>query len=485
MEVAMRKSIVAGLMTLSFLTGVGGTYVGYSFIDEKQDRLKEIQQSAMRAAAPSNSQDYTKLEEAYDTIAANYFKKVDQDKLTEGAIKGMLDTLKDPYSTYMDEKKMKQFTDSLGSSFEGIGAEIGMEEGKLIVTAPIKGSPAEKAGIKARDHIYQINGKDIKGLSQTDAVMKIRGKKGTKVKLGVLRPGVDHPLQFEITRDKIPVHTVYASTEKVNGKKIGVMRITSFSEKTSTEFTDNLKDFEKAGIKGLIIDVRGNSGGYLQSVKDMLDQLVTKEKPYAMTEERNGKREKMYSNLNQKKKYPIVVLVDNGSASASEILAGALKEAGGYKLVGENTFGKGTVQQTIPMQDGSTIKLTISKWLTPDGNWIHKKGVKPNITVKQPDYFYLTPLQIKEPLKLDQNSDKIKTAQKLLDAVGYNPGRTDGYFSLQTEQAVKSFQKSVGMKETGMIDTKTSDKLQQIIVEKIRDDKNDLQLKRALKEVSK
>ncbi len=165
------------------------------------------------------------------------------------------------------------------------------------------------------------------------------------------------------------------------------------------DFKKELKTLEKQDIEGLIIDVRGNPGGLLSSVEEILQELVTNEKPYVQIEQRNGEKMRYFSELKTNKDYPIAVLIDKGSASASEILAGALKEAENYALIGEKTFGKGTVQQAVPMGDGSNIKLTLFKWLTPDGNWIHKKGIEPSIAVNQPDIYRTHPLNLEKPLK--------------------------------------------------------------------------------------
>lgn len=271
----------------------------------------------------------------------------------------------------------------------------------------------------------------------------------------------------------------------MNGKRIGYIEITSFAEKTAEDFKKKLSEFEKKGIAGLIIDVRGNPGGYLQSVEEILKDLVPKDKPYVQIEERDGDKQRFFSNITEKKDYPIVVLIDNGSASASEILAAALKEAGGYPLVGEKTFGKGTVQQALPMDDGSHIKLTLYKWLTPNGNWIHQKGIEPDVKVKQPDFFYAHPLQIDKPLAYDMNNEQVKSAQQMLKGLGFDPGREDGYFSKQTEQAVQSFQKANGLQVTGKIDKQTANMLQTKVMEAVRDERYDEQLKRALQLIAK
>lgn len=442
-----------------------------------------LKNPSVAASAQSSDETIPGLEKfikAYELISEKYVHPVDKNRLLEGAIQGMMSSLGDPYSVYMDKETVRQFTESLDSSFEGIGAEIGMNNGKITIISPFKNSPAEKAGLKPNDEIVKIDGKTISSSDLHDAVLKIRGEKGTTVKLAIRRPGSKDLLFFEIKRDEIPIETVFSSEINKNGKRLGVLHITSFSERTADDFKQKLKMLEKRKINGLVIDVRSNPGGYLQAVEQILQQLVPNHAPYIQIEKRDGKREMYYSTLKEKKHYPIAVLIDNGSASASEILAAALKEAGGYAIVGEKSFGKGTVQQTIPLDDGSNIKLTLYKWLTPKGNWIHEKGVEPTVKISQPDYFKAGPLDILQPLKKEMNNEQVRIAQILLSGLGYDPGRKDGYFSAETELAVKAFQKMNGLSVTGKVDQKTAIKMNELITKETRSKQNDLQLQTAI-----
>lgn len=234
----------------------------------------------------------------------------------------------------------------------------------------------------------------------------------------------------------------------------------------------------------MVIDVRGNPGGLLNVVEDMLKLFIPEDMPYLQIEDQNGDKTPYYSQLKEKKEYPITVLVDEGSASASEILAVAMKEAG-YDVVGQTSFGKGTVQQAVPLGDGSTIKLTFYKWLSPKGNWINEKGVEPTIEKKQPDYYYSNPIQIDDPFGFDQSDEKIGNIQKMLSGLDYEPGREDGYFSKETVKAVKEFQQKNDIKVTGEVDKKTAGLLETKIVEKIRNGEDDVQLDTALKALYK
>ncbi|MCM3162313.1 S41 family peptidase [Metabacillus litoralis] len=486
----MNQKITAFLLALGVLVGAGGMFVGLELTEDPAPKETEaiptfgnVFQSEEEQA--SEIEGFDKFKQALELISTKYVEDVDEEELLEGAIQGMLSTLEDPYSVYMDKETAAQFSQSLDSSFEGIGAEVGMQEGRVTIVSPFKGSPAEKAGLQPNDQIVSIDGENVEGLDLHETVLKIRGKKGTKVAIEVVRPNTREKLTFDVVRDEIPLETVFGSTKDYQGKKVGYIQITSFSENTAKDFKETLTKLEKDNIEGLVLDVRGNPGGYLQSVEEILKEFVTKDQPYIQIQERNGDKKRYFSTLSEKKDYPVSVLIDKGSASASEILAGALKEASGYDIVGVTSFGKGTVQQAVPMGDGSNIKLTLYKWLTPEGNWIHKKGVEPTIKVEQPALYQASPLQIEEALTFDMNNDQIKTAQLALKGLGFEPGREDGYFSKATENAVKAFQQTNELPISGKIDLQTADTLNQKVLELRGKEDNDVQLKMAIKSLFK
>ncbi|MCG1026860.1 S41 family peptidase [Virgibacillus halodenitrificans] len=482
-----KMKIVLLLLAALFL-GFAGAYTGVKLANQGEST---IEQSANKGAtekadeqAATTPKDMQKVVQAYTLIKQNYLKDVDDKQLIEGAIQGMLTTLEDPFSSYMDAESMKDFNEQIEAEFEGIGAEVSMVEGKVTIVAPIKDSPAEKAGLRPNDQVLSVDGKSLEGLDLNEAVAKIRGEKGSEVVLEVKRAAASEPFDVTIVRDTIPVETVYNDLKTINGKKTGILEVTNFSEHTAEEFTKQLDSLEKKGIEGLVIDVRGNPGGLLNVVEDMLKLFIPEDMPYLQIEDQNGDKTPYYSQLKEKKEYPITVLVDEGSASASEILAVAMKEAG-YDVVGQTSFGKGTVQQAVPLGDGSTIKLTFYKWLSPKGNWINEKGVEPTIEKKQPDYYYSNPIQIDDPFGFDQSDEKIGNIQKMLSGLDYEPGREDGYFSKETVKAVKEFQQKNDIKVTGEVDKKTAGLLETKIVEKIRNGEDDVQLDTALKALYK
>lgn len=472
----IRKATLIIAIIVALVVGAGGSYAFTSYVDKKGTGIQ---------SASEDTSGLTEVENAYQLIKDNALAKPDAQQLQDGAIQGMLETLDDPYSSFLDEESSTQLNQQLESSFEGIGAEVSMVEKQVTIVAPIKDSPAEDAGLRPNDQVLEVDGDSLQGLNLQEAVNKIRGEKGTTVTLSVKRPGVSEELKIDVTRDEIPVETVYADTKEVDGKKAGVLEITSFSESTADEFKTALDKLEQEGIEGLTIDVRGNPGGILTTVEDILKNFVPSDKPYLQIEDKNGEKQEFYTELKEKKDYPINVLIDEGSASASEILAGAMNQAGDYELIGKTTFGKGTVQQTVPLENESMLKLTLYKWLTPNGDWIHEKGIQPTVEVNQPEYFYSSPIQLDENEKLafNDNNDKIKNLQIMLDGLGYDPSRKDGYFNEKTETAVKQFQQDNDLQGTGEVDQETADLLQTKIIEQVRDGKHDNQMDKALQEL--
>jgi len=424
--------------------------------------------------------DLAKIEEVYETIKENYVFEVSEEELVEGAVQGMMNTLDDPYSEYLNPEAARQLQESLSSSFEGIGAEVTMQNGRVTVVAPIKDTPAEKAGLRPMDQIISVNGENLDGMNLYEAVLKIRGPQGSVAELEIVRPGVAQPFKVSVVRAEIPIETVYSKKVSAQRKTFGWIQLTSFGENTAQRFAEELDKLEREGIDGLIIDVRGNPGGYLEAVRQIGQMLVPYESVITEIEDRSGERIVYRSTLEEPKPYPITVLVDKGSASASEILAAALKEAGQYKVVGQPTFGKGTVQNTVALDDDSQLKITIAKWLTPNENWINEKGVQPDVEVKQPDYFYATYVSSDPELKRDMNNEQVRNLQIVLEGLGYDPGRKDGYYSTKTEQAVKSFQADHDLTVTGRVDQATAEAINEQLLAKVQDPRSDLQLQKAV-----
>ncbi len=455
------------------LSTAGLTIFALTFGDEK----------VVEVGAPER-REFQKLYQAYDELKADYYAEIDQEALVNGAINGMIDALGDPYSDYMNQEEAAQFEENISSSFQGIGAEIQERNGVISVVSPIKNSPAEKAGILTNDKIIAVDGKNIQGMSASEAVLLIRGEKGTSVTLTIVRGDLKDPIDITIVRDMIPIETVYA--ELLEGQ-VAHIQITSFSENTYEELLAAITEMEEAGMIALVLDVRQNPGGLLTSAIDISNLFVEEGKPLFQTQEK-GQEAEVYSATNGKKvKVPVSLLIDGGSASASEILAAAMSESAGTPLIGINSFGKGTVQTANELTDGSNMKYTTAKWLTPDGNWIHEKGIAPNVKVEYPPYSQLPYLDPAIELKNGVLSDQVKSAEEMLSAIGIDPGKVDGLFDDQTEAAVKQVQTEAKLEVTGVLTAETTYALMDRLRLKI--DKEDPQLLKAkdllLKELSK
>lgn len=475
----VRGRAVAAIVMLSVLASVIVTI----FVTDKLEEVPVAASTSVAAAADRGTQltddELKQLNTVLDLLQTQYVTEVDRDELIDGAISGMMNALNDPYSVYMEAEVASKFSQSIEGSFSGIGAEVALENGQIVVVSPIKGSPAERGGLLAKDIILSVNGESLTGLTLQEAVNLIRGEKGTKAKLEVMRAGNSEPIAVVLIRDDIDIETVYSRIDE-NG--VGVIEITQFSLNTAERFTEELAALEDKGIKGLVIDVRNNPGGVLQDVVAIAQLMMEQGKVVVQVEDRSGKRDKTFAEGGEKKDYPIVVVTNGGSASASEILAGALQEAAGATVVGEQTYGKGTVQVSFNQlfDDGGLIKMTIAKWLTPNGNWINEKGVTPNVIVEPPAIYSVARLNLTEELKEDQLSEKIRSVQIMLEALGYEVDRTDGYFSANTAEAVRKFQRDHGLKSTGIVDTTTASKLEEKVIAFIRDDANDPQMQKAL-----
>ncbi|WP_087972580.1 S41 family peptidase [Oceanobacillus rekensis] len=478
----LKKAQIILILVAALFLGFGGAYAGVQIAEPEASESQNGTKTAGNADGTELSGDLTKVDQAYDLIKQNYLEDVEDEQLIEGAIEGMLSTLEDPHTSYMDVETVDQFNDQIESSFEGIGAEVSMVNDLVTIVAPIKDSPAEKAGLRPNDQVLTVDGESLEGLNLNEAVAKIRGEKGSEVVLKIQRSGVAEAFDVTITRDEIPVETVYTHKETIDGKETGILEVTNFSENTADEFEEQLEALEKEGIEGLIIDVRGNPGGLLNVVEEMLALFVPKDIPYIQIEDGNGNKEEYHSQLDEKKEYPISVLINEGSASASEILAVAMKELG-YDVVGETSYGKGTVQQAVPLGDGSSIKLTTFKWLSPKGEWINETGVEPTIETKQPKYYYTYPIQAEESFAYDQTSEGIGNMQVMLSGLGYDTGRTDGYFSKETETAVKAFQTDNDLDATGKVNQETAGLIETQLIEKVRNGDDDEQLETALEEL--
>lgn len=340
-----------------------------------------IFQKSVSKNLPANL-DYATVEQVYDSLKSNFDGQLAVDDLLDGLKQGLARSTGDPYTEYLDPEAAKDFNNELQGTFTGIGAELSKDKNLIVIVSPISGFPAEKAGLKPKDAIIEIDGESAYDLSITEAVSKIRGPKGTKVKIKIIRNGSEE-LTFEIVRDQITIPSVEA--EILDGN-IGYLKISRFAEDTAGLARQAANNFTNAKVRGVILDVRGDPGGLLDAAVDLSSLWLTPGKT-VLQEKRDGAVIKTYPAKGTAilAGMPTVVLINEGSASASEITAGALKDNGAATLIGVKSFGKGSVQRLINLGDGSMLKVTIARWYTPGGRNIDKEGIEPDQKVERTD----------------------------------------------------------------------------------------------------
>lgn len=317
--------------------------------------------------------DLNKVIDTYDTITKDYYGKIDKSTLVDNAVNAMTESVKDIYTNYSDEEEATTFMENVEGTYEGIGVSVSSKDGKITIIKVFDNSPAAKSGLKEKDVIIKIDGKDFTNKTSSDIAKYIKENKNKTMKLTILRNNKEK--EISITRKTVAMPTV-SSKIVDEDKKIGYIRITIFSTVTEKQFTEELKKLEKKNINALIIDLRNNSGGYLNVVTNITSQFLEKGKIIYQLKN-DTTTTKIKDTTKEKRTYPIAILANRASASASEIMTAALKESYGGYVIGTNTYGKGTVQKTKKLSDGSMIKYTIEKWLTPKGKWINEVGVAP------------------------------------------------------------------------------------------------------------
>ena len=305
---------------------------------------------------------------------------LDSQKMIYGAIRGMVYSLEDPYTVFMTPKENREFQDSMEGTLEGIGAELTLKHGLITVVSPIKNSPAKRAGIQPEDIIYKIDGESTDGMAMDTAVMRIRGEKGTRVTLSVLREGHDEPIDIKITRDTINISSV--DWKMKDG--IAIIEINQFGNNTQAEFSKAINEILNKRPKGIVLDLRYNGGGYLDGAIDITSEFIEEGKVVTIKKRNPEEDEVIYVNGQARMtSFPLAVIINKGSASASEIVAGAIQDNDRGIIIGETSFGKGTVQEVENLIDGSSLRVTIAKWFTPDGNNITETGIIPDKMIER------------------------------------------------------------------------------------------------------
>jgi len=403
---AFRRSVLYFLVGVIIFTG--GYFLGVRGFKVQVENAKKI--NIVREIPPDKSNvDFSLFWKVWDTLSTRYFdkSKINQKSMVYGAISGMVSALGDPYTVFLPPNDNKVVNEDLSGSFEGIGIEIGFRGNQLTVVSPLPDSPAQKAGIKAGDFIVGIKDEAKKvdrgtvGISLPDAVKIIRGSAGTKVTLMLTRDESEKPIVITVERAKLNVPSV--TLEYVGN--VAHLRIIKFGGSTLAEWDKKVSEiYMNKNTKGIVLDLRNNPGGYLEGAVDIAGEFLKTGSVGVIEEDSNGvKTEFKTQRIGKLTHVPLVVLVNGGSASASEILAGALKDNKRAKVVGEKTFGKGSIQEPMDFSGGSGIHLTIARWLTPAGVWLDEKGLTPDIEIKIDENSKIDN-QLEEAIKLLPNS---------------------------------------------------------------------------------
>lgn len=335
------------------------------------------------------SKDLDKVIDTYYAIVDNYYGDLDNNSIIDGAIEGMISKVGDTFTSYSDADATSNFEETINGSYEGIGCSVATyTDGSIVVIEVFSSSPSEKAGLKVGDIILKVDGEDYSGKSSIDVSNYIKNSGKNKVTLTIKRDNEEKNIEINLSKVEIPY--VYSEIVEKNDKKIGYIKISLFSENSYDQFKHNLEKLEKEKISGLVIDVRDNSGGYLNAVTDICNLFLSKGKVIYQLEDSSSIIKKK-DTTKEKRTYKLAVLINGGSASASEIIASAIKESYDGIVVGTTSYGKGTVQQTKKLLDGSMIKYTTQRWLTPNGDCINEKGLTPTNIVEMNEEYYSNP----------------------------------------------------------------------------------------------
>lgn len=393
------------LIVAFLIVGLIGYFIGVSKIALDWKGFQPDVQVSSKEPPPSvTHMDFTMFWTVLDKLQNTYYDKkaIDPQKILNGAISGMVASLDDPYTVYLPPVQNNDFKQGLAGKFEGIGAELGMKGKQIIVVAPLDGGPAQKAGVKPGDMIIKVDDQFIAGWNLNQVVSKIRGPKGTEVRISVAKKAGEEPKEIKIVRDTITVKSLTSWTKPVKdideikvtdalkpnaNDKIVYIRLSQFGDSTNDEWQRIAAEIDRkmasdATIKGVVFDLRNNPGGYLTDAVYIASEFI-KDGTAVMQEDKNAERESYpVSGKGLLTDVPVVVLINKGSASASEIVSGALRDHQRAKLVGETSFGKGTIQQAEDLGGGAGLHITIAKWLTPNGTWVHTKGLEPDVKVE-------------------------------------------------------------------------------------------------------
>lgn len=484
-----KKKVSLSLYIASLLAvlviGIGGTALAINVMNQSEEGGLTTTELTEETDDNVNNNDelqfssFQPLEEMYTILMTRYLEEVDSDTLIEGALEGMAASIDDPYTEFLDEAESTSMDEDIQGSFEGIGAEV-MKEGEYVrIVSPIAGSPAEDAGLMPNDLIVEVDGESVADLNINEAVALIRGPQGTDVDLLILRG--DNEFTVTLTRDSIPVESVRYELDE-NHPTIGYVHITNFNLPTYEEVVDAITELQNQGAEQFVFDVRGNPGGLLNSALDISNIFVEDGQPLMQSQGRDEEPFIYYADSDEYGDFKLtdssVLLIDGGSASASEILAGAMSQSAGITLIGTPTFGKGTIQNIQELSRNGELKFTAGRWLTADGDWVNEEGIQPDIEVEMPDYQNFLIINPEESYEEGDVSESVQNINGILDALGYDIGEVDNSFDEETRRAVESFQEEQNLATDGVVTGETARELISALRELL--ERNDTQYNRAI-----
>lgn len=462
--------IVTTFSIITFVAGITATYavLEYNDLSDEQVNIEE--------------DELTQFLRVLDQLQRSHYFYDEGTDLIRGAIDGMIEATGDAYASYYTESEFDSAMEHLQGSFYGIGAEVTSINGDAVIVTPMQGSPAENYGILPGDIIVSVDGEDVRELDLDEVIDRIRGEDGTVVSLELLRAGT--VISIDVTRGRIVNETVTTEIFEEDENTIGYIRVSNFADTTLDDFKAAVDELDDYGIDGLIVDLRNNPGGYLSTVNGMVSYLLPSGQKITSAVDRHGNSEDHLTrgSSNYRLDVDVLTIINEGSASASELFAAAMMESGGFDVLGTTSFGKGTVQSPVPIGRDGVLQMTIQAWLTPDGHLIDGDGVTPTIEVEASElrYFLHVHLDDEDLLEYDMVHLGVRSAQLILDLLGYEVDRTDGYFDASTVDAVRAFQQDNDLNETGSIDGETATALTMGLRDKARDPAYDDQIQAAI-----
>ncbi len=456
-----KRELIIVFLCLLFLSNVA-TYVGarFLFLPSSPHALEE----------PAEIEREVLFQEIWNILEEQYFRPLDEEKMMQGAIDGILRSLDDPYTVYMDPESLEEMLIQTTGSFSGIGVEITEDEDAILVLRVIDDSPAQEAGLLKGDRIIQVEGSSMEGVALDEAATMLRGEAGTTVNVTVQRTDENDLLEVDITREDIEMETV---SSRWIEEGLGYIQITNFDSDTADDFKEAFNSMEQEGFEKLILDLRNNSGGLFDKAIEVGEMIVPAGEITRVVDREGNTLESHYSEA-ETGDYPMVVLVNEYSASAAEIIAGALQDHERAVLVGTPTFGKASVQYLQNLSDGGALRYTIALYQTPGGQELHEKGLEPDLEVELSDEYYLQYRSIPTEMEAGETGEGVILVQEMLKFLGYSLEIT-GVFDRQTTTSLEEFQNNSGLEPTGSMDASTRERLRNALSEKAEEEDEQLQ----------